>query len=33
MNQWKIIWPPNANLAVKTLRIIVLGEFIDAKDL
>ena len=29
MNQWKVNWPPNANLAVKTLRTIALGEFID----
>lgn len=29
MNEWKINWPANANLAVKTLRTIALGEFID----
>jgi hypothetical protein len=29
MNEWKINWPANANLAVKTLRAIALGEFID----
>jgi hypothetical protein len=29
MNEWKINWPANANLAIKTLRTIALGEFID----
>ena len=31
MQQWKVNWPANANLAVKTLRTIALGEFIDTK--
>jgi hypothetical protein len=29
MNQWKVNWPPNASLTIKTLRTIALGEFID----
>lgn len=29
MNEWKFNWPPNASIAIKTLRTIALGEFID----
>ena len=29
MNQWKINWPANSHLAVKTLRTVALGEFMD----
>ena len=29
MNEWKVNWPANANLAIQTLRTIALGEFFD----
>ena len=29
MKKWKVNWPPNASLAVNTLKTIALGEFID----
>ena len=29
MKEWKCNWPPNAELAVTTMRSVALGEFID----
>ena len=29
MEQWKVNWPPNASIAIKTIRMIALAEFID----
>jgi len=29
MDQWKVNWPPNASMAIKTVRTIALAEFID----
>ena len=31
MDQWKVNWPPNASLAIKTVRTVALGEFVDTK--
>jgi hypothetical protein len=31
MHEWRLNWPANASLAIKTLRTIALGEFIDTK--
>jgi len=31
MDEWKVNWPPNASKAIKTIRKIALGEFIDTK--
>jgi hypothetical protein len=33
MDQWKLNWPPNASMAIKSIRSIALGEFIDTKAL
>ena len=31
MKEWKVNWPANASLGIKTMRTIALGEFIDTK--
>ena len=31
MQPWKLNWPANALMAIKTLRTLALGEFIDIK--
>jgi flagellar hook-basal body complex protein FliE len=31
MDQWKVNWPPNASMAIKTVRTVALAEFIDTK--
>jgi len=31
MDEWKVNWPPNASKALKMIRKIALGEFIDTK--
>jgi hypothetical protein len=31
MKDWRLNWPTNASLAIKTLRTIALAEFIDFK--
>jgi len=33
MDNWKVNWPPNASVAIKSIRSIALGEFIDTKAL
>ena len=29
MDQWKVNWPPNAHVAIKTIRLVALAEFLD----
>ena len=31
MNEWNLNWPSNASIAIKTIRTIALGEFINTK--
>lgn len=33
MDQWKVNWPPNALVAIKTIRMIALAEFFDPNKL